>query len=777
MLWNESRFLLYKLKHNDDGTIDKLPISPLDFKAISSGDKAHHVTLDVAQAMADAGLADGVALHISPPYFFLDVDGRTEHPLVDTFAGAFYEVSTSGRGCHVIGRYNGERPDHRCKVVGDNCKLELYTDGRFVALTFKNQRGNPDMDCTPALLLQATAGTFAPREGVEAADWTTEPVADWRGPNDDDELIKMMLAASGKGVAAAGFGGNTSATLLDLWHCNSEALAAAYPSESLGKDFDHSSADAALAAHLAFWTGKNCDRMWRLVQQSGLMRDKWNRDDYREDTIRKACGITKNVLQVKLPDLPPAAADITEDYASKPQVREGSPFLGLDAQMQLFAGCCYVESEHAILTPEGVLLKPDTFRARFGGYVFAIDHAHSKVTDNAWKAFTESQMVRFPRATGHIFRPDLPPGHIIKKEGMLLVNSYVPAEVPRKAGDPKPFLDHVRYVLPDPRDQQILLAYCAAIVQYPGRKFQWTILLQGTEGNGKSVFSRCVGRAVGSRYSRFPPAEDIANKFNSWLYGSIFIGVEDIYVPGHKSEVIETLKPMITNDAMDVQGKGADQVTREICCNFIFNSNFKDAIRKTENDRRFAVMYCRQQEAEDIKATMPPNWLHTLYTWLHSGGWEIVAEFLHTYPIPVEFDPTKECQRAPETSSTREAVQMSIGSVGQEIREACEEGRPGFAGGWVSSIQLANLLQRMRAERIVPPAKRRELMRDLGYILHPALPDGRAISPTMIDGGKPRLYIQSGHISVNIDKPARVVEAYVNAQQLAANSSDQLKSA
>ena len=57
-----------------------------------------------------------------------------------------------------------------------------------------------------------------------------------------------------------------------------------YPSQS--------EADQALCTHLAFWTGKDPDRIDRLFRQSGLMRNKWDRDDYRNNTINAACAVT-----------------------------------------------------------------------------------------------------------------------------------------------------------------------------------------------------------------------------------------------------------------------------------------------------------------------------------------------------------------------------------------------------------------------------------------------------------------------------------------------------
>ena len=55
---------------------------------------------------------------------------------------------------------------------------------------------------------------------------------------------------------------------------------------------DHSRADQALCNELAYYTGKDPERMDRLFRQSGLWRDKWNREDYRTATIDRAIADT-----------------------------------------------------------------------------------------------------------------------------------------------------------------------------------------------------------------------------------------------------------------------------------------------------------------------------------------------------------------------------------------------------------------------------------------------------------------------------------------------------
>lgn len=794
MLPNELRqwpqFVLYKLvpSTRKPGKMDKLPVAPFDrshdVKGINSQNPYWWVDMDTAVAQAQAlGPEYGVTFVITDrdPFFLLDIDNcstpngwsHTAIDLCNRLAGAYVEVSQSGNGLHIMGRTQAF--DHGCR--NDALGLELYTHGRFVAMTGVGTNGSIDTDCTAPL--QQLAAELFQQSKFDLDEWTDEPRADWMGYTDDNDLISRALDSASVGSA---FGAR--ATFSDLWHRNVDKLAAAYPDD--GREFNESSADQALAQHLAFWTGADCERMHRLMLQSGLVREKWDEDvhaSYLRRTILKAATMQEDVH--KLVQLEPKAAELSDNINNQqaaattqgyePVLVSGFQYLPVDSQIEHFKGCVYVQKNHCALTPDGSLLKPDQFRATYGGYVFALDANNDKQTKNAWEAFVESQAIRFPKVHQTWFRPDLPFGHIEQHEGRLMVNSYIPIEQPRAQGDVTPFLNHLAKLLPDQRDRDIVLYYMAAIVQFKGHKFQWAPLIQGAEGNGKSLLSKVVEYCVSERYSHFPRADEIGEKFNDWLFDKIFIGVEDVYVPEQKRELLEVLKPMITANRLAKRAMQAGQVMEPLCANFIFNSNHKDALRKTKNDRRTAVFFCAQQSAEDIERDFEPGYFPKIYTWLREGGYSMVNDYLLNLAIPAELNPAVEAggqaHRAPITSATEEAVNASLGRVEQEVLEAIDEQRPGFAGGWVSSKALDDLLDQINASTRIPRNKRRDMMQTLGYDYHPALAHtgGRLTTTTNTDGNKPRLYVKKGHPNVNFSNMADIVAAYDKAQTEGAN--------
>ncbi len=144
----------------------------------------------------------------------------------------------------------------------------------------------------------------------------------------------------------------------------------------------------------------------------------------------------------------------------------------------------------------------------------------------------------------------------------------------------------------------------------------------------------------------------------------------------------------------------------------------------------------------------------------------MIAEYLENYPIPDMFNPAGSCGRAPDTSSTEDAINQGRSPIELEVLEIIDQDKPGFRGGWVSSIPFDSLLIKMQAGRKVPMNKRPEFMKNIGYVLHPALKDGRVNNIVLPDNGKPRLYIKIGHKDMHLTGASEVAKAYVDAQKV-----------
>jgi hypothetical protein len=83
-----------------------------------------------------------------------------------------------------------------------------------------------------------------------------------------------------------------------------------------GEYASQSEADLALCGTLAFWTGRDEGRMDALFRRSGLMREKWERQDYRDVTIAKAIAQTPRTWTPRGPDHRPWTVEVNPDRAT-----------------------------------------------------------------------------------------------------------------------------------------------------------------------------------------------------------------------------------------------------------------------------------------------------------------------------------------------------------------------------------------------------------------------------------------------------------------------------
>lgn len=776
------QFIVFRLVPSPTrpGKTDKFPVHPESGIKYDAHDPSIWLDVTTAATIAEAmgpGHGVGFVLTAASRLWFLDIDDcavgdGTWKPhalaLLSRFPGAAVEISSSGTGLHIIG--SGTCPPNHKTRYGE--WFEFYTEYRFVALTGTAAMGDASTDHTAAITqLVADYLTRDPNEGF--ADWTTGPRADWRGNTDDDELIARALGSRGGAAAALGY----RATFRELWEADAEALAKYWPetNPAKGRLYNASKADAALAQALAFWTGNDCERIDRLMRRSALKRDKWDiHSTYMNITIRNAVGRQYDVLTDKEAE-PPAVTAVAAAESPSVTLVEGKTFLSIADQVQHFKGCVYIMPQNRALIPGGDLIKPESFRVMYGGYNYIMDDRNERTTRDAWEAFTQNQAFRRPVATDICFRPECPPAAIIMEAGRALANCWWPIQTPCVPGDPGPFVRHLEKLFPDIRDRELITSYLAAIVQFPGVKFQWAPLIQGVEGNGKTLIITSIVRAVGSVYSHLPNVNDLADsgaKFTAWLRNKLFLGFEEVRTHD-KRDMIEILKPLITNNRIEIQGKGQDQITGDNRANIIACSNHKDAIPKTSKDRRWAIFYTAQQTEQDLERDgMGGNYMPDLWDWCEGrgrfagyNGFAIVHHFLKTYPIKEDYNPATKLHRAPITTSTGEAIELSQGTIEQEVLECIEQGLPGFADGWISSIMFDRLLERLKLGRRIPPRKRHTLLEGMGYQWHPALNQGRSPITVSPDGSRPRLFVKKGSILNNITDPRQAAKKYENSQQ------------
>lgn len=400
----------------------------------------------------------------------------------------------------------------------------------------------------------------------------------------------------------------------------------------------------------------------------------------------------------------PGAAPTTPGPVPSQEYDGTGELMHSDAYMKYFEGCTFVTRFGEILDPKGQLLNSTQFNGAYGGPRFIIAPNNVAPTDEPWKAATRSFFWTIPKVDYMRFLPHEPPRAIILDElERKGVNTYKPAIIRRVKGDPSRFFAHLDQLIPDKNDQKILLDFISHNANYPGFKIPWAPLIQSAEGAGKGVFKSLFSHLVGSVYFHSPNAKELTesgSKFNGWMRRKLFILVDEIRTD-ERRDMIEVLKPWISEKEIEVQGKGDDQEKEDNYSNWAFFSNYKDAVPINQNSRRFAIFYSPIQSAQDLRDRgMDEAYFTSLYNWFdNEDGGAILADWFTTQYV---VERGKIPMRAPETSSHSEAVKHGRTATERAIMDAIETNVPGFRGGWVSSIAAEKYL--IEQARLKPPS-------------------------------------------------------------------------
>lgn len=236
------------------------------FRASSTDPSTWRSFEEAAHVAAEAGFGVGYVFADTDPFCGVDLDSCFDehgelHPdaarVVDML-GSWAERSPSRTGLHVIVRaeLNG-RPRHRTDEIPWGGQLEVYDRGRYFTVTGHHLEDTGDLVEHRQAELDRLLDEFLP---TKPAAPPTPRVTSGRS---DSEVLARAFAAK-----------------------NGPKLMALYRGDRSGYKSD-SQSDQALVSMLAYWT-RDPDQLDRLFRGSGLMRDKWDRPDYRDRTIAKA---------------------------------------------------------------------------------------------------------------------------------------------------------------------------------------------------------------------------------------------------------------------------------------------------------------------------------------------------------------------------------------------------------------------------------------------------------------------------------------------------------
>ena len=267
---------------------------------------------------------------------------------------------------------------------------------------------------------------------------------------------------------------------------------------------------------------------------------------------------------------------------------------------------------------------------------------------------------------------------IFTHEGRDYINLYCPNSLKMVEEGTTNIVDrikgHIAHMLPDYEEQQLVINYLAHNAQFPGEKLQWSIVLQGVQGDGKSLLAEMMQHVMGFNNVRLLNVQTLESQFTGWAVGQCMTFIEELKLDNYrKYEILNNLKPYITNDVIECTKKGKDPQVVVNTTNYFALTNFKDALPIDDNDRRWCILFSQWQSGDKLRAWMNEeenkHYYSNLYNDMRENVGEI-AQWLLSHKIPNSF---KDMKRAPETKAKNSMKDLSKSDATLLVEDAINE--------------------------------------------------------------------------------------------------------
>jgi hypothetical protein len=213
--------------------------------------------------------------------------------------------------------------------------------------------------------------------------------------------------------------------------------------------------------------------------------------------------------------------------------------------------------------------------------------------------------------------------------------------------------------LADKRERGILADWLSWIARNPSQRINWSILLQGTEGDGKSFFGEMMRMVLGHSNVKSITGTILETPFTGWAAGCVLACVEEVRMVGeNRYAILNKIKPNITNKYVDVHRKGKDVVNEPNTVNYLMFTNYKDALPLEKDGRRYCVLFSKWQRKSDLDRFIDenPDYYRNLYDAIYDHPGAIRFWLVHR-DLDDEFNARG---AAPDTNARREMIQKAV---------------------------------------------------------------------------------------------------------------------
>lgn len=564
----ERRLWLLWKKQERNGKTAKVPFSANGGKCGTSEEyKQTWVTYQEAEQAAKKFKGAGVGFVIPQNLFFLDIDHQDQNdPVVKDILSRFNtytEYSVSGDGIHVYG-------------LCDFSKLPTYTEDGRVKLSKEYYAHHPTNGME--LYIGQLTNRYAAYTGnaildVPLADCTTAVIDIL-----NEYMRKPEAEAKVKERKTTDLGKRADSIIQALRRQkNGAKFSSLFDYGAWGDCTDHSELDLLLCSIIAFHTKDNRELLDTIFRKSVLYREKWEREDYREQTITKAIAYQSDPDEAPLPvpKTVPPFIKINENGVA----RVSAPLLAKYAQKHLHYLLVRNNATQNIMTylyKDGVYSLYDNamLQGVIKGFIAAYDEELVKMSIIKEVISLLLSDVCFT----HQDDLDLDESVINFQNGLLRVTGdqlvlmphnpqvWSTIQLPCKWNPdpiPTPIFDQYMSTLTngDKAVEQLLLEYMGACISnVQGWRMKKTLFLVGDGNTGKSQFKLLIERLLGrDNYVGIDLSEIEARFGTGTIHRKRLIGSADMSFMSIKEA--KTLKRLTGGDSIQGEIKNVSSFT------------------------------------------------------------------------------------------------------------------------------------------------------------------------------------------------------------------------
>jgi hypothetical protein len=270
---------------------------------------------------------------------------------------------------------------------------------------------------------------------------------------------------------------------------------------------------------------------------------------------------------------------------------------------------------------------------------------------------------------------------VVEANGRRVLNTYESPGIISWHGDVSPLLEHVAYLFDNNQDAvTLILNFFAYLVQFPGEKIRWAPLhINPNEGTGRGWLFRAFSQVLGENNVFHGRPSRLSNRFNGWMLNTQLLIVPELYVAGTtRAATWNSIKPLITDDVLDVELKHRDALSVPNRMNVVLASQHNDATHIGEDDRRLFVWKSNAMPRAS-------SYYEQQYKWLNEPK-NVGAMLHHLRGRDLSgFNPAK---RPPRTDAHKHMVESSRSALEQFLKEALIDRAPPFEHDLVNLTEL-----------------------------------------------------------------------------------------